>query len=79
MTLNVVELQAKAESLRQEAIEYADSVQAEINQLQQALQAKVREAQKAIDNKEGQIAGLEELIKEIGGSVPTITPEPENN
>lgn len=78
MTLNVPELQAKADSLRREATVYVTSVQAEINQLQQALQAKVREAQKIIDQKEGQINGLEELIKEMGGTVPTVVPAPEN-
>jgi hypothetical protein len=81
MTLNVEELQKKSDSLRQEAVVYAQGVQAEINQLQQNLQVKVREAQKIIDNKEGQIKGLEELIKEMGGAVaPTLDfPAPENN
>lgn len=67
MTLNVEELQKKSESLKADAIKYAQEAQSEINQLQQALQAKVREAQKTIDNKEGQITGLEALIKELGG------------
>ena len=67
MTLNVVELQKKREALKAEAIEYAQGAQADINQLQQALQAKVREAQKTIDNKEGQISGLDALIKELSG------------
>ena len=73
MTLNVEELTSKRDSLKAEAIQYAQGAQAEINQLQQALQAKVREAQKAIDNKEGQITGLDALIKELGGE-PNITP-----
>lgn len=67
MTLDVEELQKKFDTLKDEAIQYAQGMQVEINQMQQAMQAKVREAQKTIDNKEGQLAGLESLIKELGG------------
>jgi hypothetical protein len=79
MQLNVEELLNKTDVLRKEIVEYAASVQEDINKLQQDLQAKVREAQRTVDQKQGQLSALEDLIKEMGGAPTPAFPAPENN
>lgn len=81
MTLNVGELQTKINFLKSEINEYAQTAQAEINKLQQDLQAKVRDAQRGVDLKQGQLAALEALVKEMNGVDPAFPafPAPENN
>lgn len=79
MELSVDELQKKADALSQELANYAQTVQTEINQLQQDLQSKVRDAQRMVDQKQGQISALNDLIKEMGGAPTPAFPAPENN
>ena len=75
MTLNVDELQTKAHALRKENQEFAQKAQAEVNALNQQIQLlqnqsnnKLREAQRKVDLNEGRILGLEDLIREMGGT-----------
>ena len=62
MELNREELKKRAEAIKAGIIKFVQTAQGEINALQAQLQDKIRDAQKHVDQQEGKLAGLNEVI-----------------
>jgi peptidoglycan hydrolase CwlO-like protein len=77
MELNVETLQAKEKTLTDELTKFAQTAQGEINALQSVLQNKIRETQRKVDNLEGQIMGVKELIEQLKPSEPKPSEKPD--